>query len=258
MVPAGVHTVDADFEKGELKVKATLKKLPEVWPSPLGVQRVIATLKKLPEAEQSKKMVNQESFLRNRITKAEEQLRKQQRENRERKMTQVMYRSLVGEGLQNLSVVDLNELGWLIDSNIREIEEAIKSFRDKMPPPQVVKVTTSSYANHSEKNVMSAKNPFGMAVDGTKIQQGSVELMKPNEIVGFGSNVDIETQNHQWLMELLKQNENLSLARTKTCCHIHLIVILICGLVFHSLKHCVVPMKKNCRCCSALSWVRIE
>ncbi|KAB1224846.1 Agamous-like MADS-box protein AGL80 [Morella rubra] len=160
-------------------------------------------------------MVNQESFLRNRITKAEEQLRKQQRENRERKMTQVMYRSLDGEGLQNLSVVDLNELGWLIDSNIREIEEAIKSFRDKMPPPQVVKVTTSSYANHSEKNVTSAKNPFGMAVDGTKIQQGSVELMKPNEIVGFGSNVDIETQNHQWLMELLKQNENLSFGKNE-------------------------------------------
>ena len=89
------------------------------------VQSTIAKFKMMPEMDQSKKMVNQESFLRQRITKAEEQLKKQQRENREKEMTQVMYRSLVGEGLHNLSIVDLNDLGWLIDNKIKEIEDKI-------------------------------------------------------------------------------------------------------------------------------------
>ncbi|KAF5469888.1 hypothetical protein F2P56_010447 [Juglans regia] len=68
---------------------------PEVWPSPLGAQSVIARFKSMSKAEQSRKMVNQESFLGQRITKSEELLMKQHIENRESEMTQVMYRSLV-------------------------------------------------------------------------------------------------------------------------------------------------------------------
>ncbi|KAG6628425.1 hypothetical protein I3843_14G014500 [Carya illinoinensis] len=57
---------------------------PEVWPSPLGVQSVIARFKNMPKAGQSRKMMNLGSFLRQMITKSEEQVKKQQRENRER------------------------------------------------------------------------------------------------------------------------------------------------------------------------------
>ena len=49
---------------------------PEVWPSPIMVQRVLSQFKNMPEMEQSKKMVNQEHFLRQRIGKANEQLKK--------------------------------------------------------------------------------------------------------------------------------------------------------------------------------------
>ncbi|XP_021911437.1 agamous-like MADS-box protein AGL80 [Carica papaya] len=41
----------------------------EVWPSPLGAQHVLADFKRMPEMDQSKKMMNQESILRQRITK---------------------------------------------------------------------------------------------------------------------------------------------------------------------------------------------
>ena len=50
---------------------------PEVWPSPLGVQLVVAHFKKMLEMEQSKKMVNQEGFLKQRVAKGNEQLKKQ-------------------------------------------------------------------------------------------------------------------------------------------------------------------------------------
>nr|CAN65747.1 hypothetical protein VITISV_037765 [Vitis vinifera] len=107
---------------------------PEVWPSPLGVQRVLAHFKKMPEMEQSKKMVNQESFLRQRIAKGNEQLKKQRKDNREKEITQVMYQSLTGKGLQNLNIVDLNDLGWMIDQNLKDIHKRIESLNKEAHP----------------------------------------------------------------------------------------------------------------------------
>ncbi|XP_068312275.1 agamous-like MADS-box protein AGL80 [Pyrus communis] len=111
---------------------------PELWPSPLGVQRVLAQFKTMPEMEQSKKMVNQESFLRQRIAKANEQLKKQRKENREKEMTRVMFQSLMGKSqLHGLSMVDLNDLGWLIDQNLKEIDNRMKNLNEQDSKSQV-------------------------------------------------------------------------------------------------------------------------
>jgi len=100
---------------------------PEVWPNTMGAQRVLAEFKRMPEMEQSKKMVNQESFIRQRIAKASEQLKKQSKENREKEMTEVMYQCLAGKGLQNLNLGDLNDLDWVVDQNLKEINKRIVS-----------------------------------------------------------------------------------------------------------------------------------
>ncbi|KAL6963531.1 Agamous-like MADS-box protein agl80 [Sarracenia purpurea var. burkii] len=102
---------------------------PEVWPSTMGAQRVVAQFKRMPEMEQSKKMVNQESFIRQRIAKANEQLKKQCKENREKEVTEVMYQCLTGRGLQNLGVPDLHDLGWVIDQNLKEICKKIEAMK---------------------------------------------------------------------------------------------------------------------------------
>ena len=94
---------------------------PEVWASEHGIQHVLGLFKNMPEMEQTKKMVNQESFLRQRIAKANEQLKKQQKDNREKEMTEVMFQSLTGKSLHNLTMMDLNDLGWLIDPNLKNI-----------------------------------------------------------------------------------------------------------------------------------------
>nr|XP_016464483.1 PREDICTED: agamous-like MADS-box protein AGL80 [Nicotiana tabacum] len=102
---------------------------PEVWPNTMGTQRVLVEFKRMPEMEQSKKMVNQESFIRQRIAKASEQLKKQSKENREKEMTEVMYQCLAGKGLQNLNLGDLNDLGWVVDQNLKEINKRIEAFK---------------------------------------------------------------------------------------------------------------------------------
>ncbi|KAM3281572.1 hypothetical protein P3S67_028594 [Capsicum chacoense] len=102
---------------------------PEVWPNTMGAQRILAEFKRMPEMEQGKKMMNQESFLRQRIAKANEQLKKQSKENREKEMTEIMYQGLTGKGLQHLNFGDLNDLGWVIDQNLKEIYKRIEAVK---------------------------------------------------------------------------------------------------------------------------------
>ncbi|XP_019191069.1 PREDICTED: agamous-like MADS-box protein AGL80 [Ipomoea nil] len=107
---------------------------PEVWPSTAGAQRVVAQFKRMPEMEQSKKMVNQEGFIRQRIAKASEQLKKQHKENREKEITEVMYQCLTGKGLHSLILTDLNDLAWLLDQKLKEISKKMEDLKKAAPP----------------------------------------------------------------------------------------------------------------------------
>lgn len=127
---------------------------PEVWPNTSGVQHVIAQFKRMPEMEQSKKMVNQEIFIKQRIVKATEQIKKQYKENREKEITEIMYQSLTGKDLQNLSLSDLNDLGWLVDQKLKEIHKRIESIKKMSqqkqiapspPPPPPPRTTAAAH-----------------------------------------------------------------------------------------------------------------
>lgn len=100
---------------------------PEVWPSNSGVQRVISEFRTLPEMDQHKKMVDQEAFLKQRIAKATENLRRQRKDNRELEMTEVMFQCLIGNmGMFNLNIVDLNDLGYLIEQYLKDVNRRIE------------------------------------------------------------------------------------------------------------------------------------
>nr|GEV76012.1 hypothetical protein [Tanacetum cinerariifolium] len=82
----------------------------------------------------SKKMVNWESFIRQRITKANEQLKKQIKENPEKEMTEVMYQCLAERGsIANLTLPDLNRLGGLVDQTLKDIYRRIESLKKVVP-----------------------------------------------------------------------------------------------------------------------------
>lgn len=121
---------------------------PEVWPNTMGVQRVLAQFKRMPEMEQSKKMMNQESFIKQRIVKENEQLKKQIRDNREKEMTEVMYQCLTGKlGLDNLMLPDLNDLGWLIEQKMKEINKRIDEMTEKNGTNEKQVLTTNASDN---------------------------------------------------------------------------------------------------------------
>ncbi|KAL7235517.1 hypothetical protein ACSBR1_018919 [Camellia fascicularis] len=64
---------------------------------------------------------------------ANEQLKKQQKDNWEKEMTELMYRGLAGAGLENLEMVDLHDLGRLIDQKLKQIDKQIKSMETQTP-----------------------------------------------------------------------------------------------------------------------------
>ncbi|KVH95946.1 Transcription factor, MADS-box [Cynara cardunculus var. scolymus] len=126
---------------------------PEVWPNCLGVQQMLAEFLRMPPKDQFRKMVNQDSYIRERIKKTDEELKKKIKENWELKMTAVMYQCLIGNvSPANLSMTNLNDLGLLIDHKLAEIDSMLESLKKAVPADQN---HCHSYINHRRLSVCS-------------------------------------------------------------------------------------------------------
>ncbi|MBA0874082.1 hypothetical protein Goshw_011309 [Gossypium schwendimanii] len=80
-----------------------------------------------PESIRNNKMVNQESFLEQSIAKATLQLKKRLKENHQKDLKKFMFQSLGGKGiLQSMNVMDLNEVGLLVEQNLQDIDKRIR------------------------------------------------------------------------------------------------------------------------------------
>ncbi|KAL5077054.1 hypothetical protein RYX36_016038 [Vicia faba] len=149
---------------------------PEIWPSPSGVQEVLSKFMTVPEVEQSRKMMNQESFLKQRISKSEKQLQKQRRDNREKETTMHMFRCLnAGNIVQNsMSVGDLNDLSWMIDHNLRAIGRRMESddreniIHQSPPPPP------PPPAPNNDEIAMMGHGHAGMAMNNNDLIQSQM------------------------------------------------------------------------------------
>ncbi|PRQ19911.1 putative transcription factor MADS-type1 family [Rosa chinensis] len=67
----------------------------EVFPSHPEVHEMVTKFRDMPQMDKTRKMINQETFLRQQIDKVREHIRKQRRDNRENEITQVLKK--VGE-----------------------------------------------------------------------------------------------------------------------------------------------------------------
>ncbi|KAK4742446.1 hypothetical protein SAY87_000447 [Trapa incisa] len=168
---------------------------PEAWPSAACARRTIARFRHMPEMDQSKRMVNQQAFLRQRIGKVEDQLKKQRRDNREKEVTGLMYRALTGSGggssaLRGLSLLDLNDLGWVVEKTLREVNERIKSLSNCLPP--------------------QPPPPGMMGNAGSNGGGSKSDVCLLQESVMDAPGMDgVQNLQQQWYMELLKQSEGL-------------------------------------------------
>lgn len=186
---------------------------PEVWPSPLGVQRVVTKFKTMPEIDQGKKMVNQESFLRQRITKFCDQIKKQRKDNREKEVTHAMFQCLGGNvSLGNLLIMDLNDLGWMIDHSLRDINLTLNngsgsgsgtSHTSQLEAAATAGAGPSSAPEQAPEQPL-VTNDFEVNVGAMQREQWFMDLMTPQEHMGFGGEDDMvlpsgdNSQNGLW------------------------------------------------------------
>jgi len=105
---------------------------PAVWPSPCEAKRVLSSFREKPEAIQTKQMANQETFMNQMVLKAKDKLAKLRKDNREKEMKLLFDQCLSAGKLVNndMSVVDLNYLGWLIDHKLKDLGRRMESWDD--------------------------------------------------------------------------------------------------------------------------------
>jgi len=90
----------------------------EIWPDPEGAKEVIQRYLDASVIDESKN-VNQESFLMQRIGKAQEQLKKLRQENQEKEKILSIIKYMQGEDLPT-DVQELRKLNNLIESYMKE------------------------------------------------------------------------------------------------------------------------------------------
>ncbi|KAI0518879.1 hypothetical protein KFK09_006316 [Dendrobium nobile] len=165
---------------------------PEVWPSPHEANKVLAKLRRLPEMEQSKKMMNQEGFMRHRIGKLQEQIRKQERENREVETMLIMYKGLTGKmNLQSLEMRSLTSLAWHIELKLKEVKRRLEHLPLEMVAAKAdIKEELPPMAEIIMKEVAAAAEPtpetkekmvFDEAMEDLQRQDWFRDIMNPQE-----------------------------------------------------------------------------
>ena len=105
---------------------------PMVWPSHAEVQRQLGEFHKMPELERQQKMMNQETYLEERVTKAQEHLRNYQRRNKEVVVGHLMHQINQGKGLDELNHTELHGLIWFVEEKMKEIRKC-NEFLQQFP-----------------------------------------------------------------------------------------------------------------------------
>ncbi|KAI3417106.1 MADS-box domain-containing protein, partial [Psidium guajava] len=164
---------------------------PDLWPpSRMAVERIVSRFKEMPDMEQSKKMVSQEAYLMQRIARANEQLKKHRKENREREVTRVMFNALASAFTgtapvwPSLGVMDLHDLGWVVDDYVKDVVKRSDSLKEALgigggsevaePPPQLLNVPVGGFPETANVGQVVAGN-------GMQRQQWFVDLGNPHE-----------------------------------------------------------------------------
>lgn len=202
---------------------------PEVWPSNSGVQRIVAEFRTLPEMDQQKKMVDQETFLRQRIAKASEHLKRQRKDNRELEMTEVMFQCLVGNmGMFHMNIMDLNDLGYLIEQYVKDINRrfeilqnsgieigessnagAVAATSEMIGSMAVMASTTVPTATTNEAGSSSS---FGAFLNPLQQHHQHVGLYEQPQSLNLNLNQNHNQNQQQWFMEMMHHPEQLNYA----------------------------------------------
>lgn len=107
---------------------------PAVWPTRQEVHRLLTRFQRVPDIERCKKMMNQESYIRERSGKMQEQLRRHHRKNRDMEMARVMHQIHRGKPLIEFEAKELTGLAWMLEEKMKEIRRRVEYFQQAPLP----------------------------------------------------------------------------------------------------------------------------
>ncbi|KAH7512261.1 uncharacterized protein LOC112489112 [Ziziphus jujuba] len=143
---------------------------PAVWPSRQVVAQLLARFQSVPEIERCKKMMNQESYLRERAGKMQEQLRKHSRKNKEMEMARIMHQIHKGKQLIEFETIELTGLVWMLEERMKEIRKRVEYFQQG--PLSV----PGSFLSSDHQNQNQNHQDAGGDADSENIMVGSQQM----------------------------------------------------------------------------------
>lgn len=110
---------------------------PVIWPSRSAAQQLYRRFQSLPEVERQKKMTNQETYLKERTAKAQDQLKKHIKKNQDLEMDLLMHQLHQGRQIYQLSNAELLGLFWMVEEKMRDSRKRIEYHHQvhRLPPP---------------------------------------------------------------------------------------------------------------------------
>ncbi|XP_019155379.1 PREDICTED: agamous-like MADS-box protein AGL80 [Ipomoea nil] len=132
---------------------------PVIWPTVERVQELIARFMQLPDVQQTRRMMSQDSFVAQWLEKLGTQLLKLKQENREKEMNAVMHQIFRGgQIVDHLSSVDLNDLGWVLNTNIAQSVMRLVRDSPTLAPPSVV-APADVFSGQSDQGMVGRQTP---------------------------------------------------------------------------------------------------
>jgi hypothetical protein len=170
---------------------------PAVWPSRPEVRQLLMRFQNMPDMERYKKMTNQESYLKERMAKLNDQSRKHLKTNRELEMAGLMQQVYQDKGFDGLDQTQLRGLTWLVEEKMKEIRKRVEYFQQISPLQPGAFPPGPFPSNHQDPN-----KDDGGDDDGTSGQAGGESRDGRNNPKDGGASWD------HWFTDIINNPEH--------------------------------------------------
>ncbi|XP_044508928.1 agamous-like MADS-box protein AGL80 [Mangifera indica] len=199
----GVNAFVVIFSPGENE--------PAMWPSRPVIHQLLAKFHSLSEMARSKKMMNQERYLKERSAKVEEQLKKHQRRNKEMDVSHLMHQLFhLGKRQSEFNVTELHGLYWFVQEKKKEIkkrldyvqqisalQEAKASLPPRPPAPAVATADGTPPSNPWNPTELAQWDQWFMEVVNNGENRANLGLRTPNLPIFAANHMGLPQGNYR-------------------------------------------------------------
>ncbi|KAL5808598.1 hypothetical protein ACOSQ3_029289 [Xanthoceras sorbifolium] len=175
---------------------------PMTYPSPERVKESLARFHSMPEMERNKKMMNQETYLKERVGKIEDQFNKQQKKDKEMEASSLIHYAYERNGFHEFNLTDLKSVEWFVQEKRNDIKKRIDFFHQAplspgslpLAPDQAPLLVPNQMAPDFGDNIMSESDHLKSTTEAALWDQWFIDMVNSTEnVAGSSSNAGLST-----------------------------------------------------------------